>query len=65
MKAKTLAKQLSELRTKPNLPGAQDIEAMNNRGAALELLYHAAHRDDPNSTLHHTYTGLWHGMPSF
>ena len=65
MKAKTLAKQLSGLRTKPNLPGAQDIEAMNNRGAALELLYHAARRDDPNNDLHHRYTGLWDGLPSF
>ena len=65
MKAKTLAKQLSELRTKPNRYGAEDVEAMDNRVAALELLYEATRRDDPNSTLHHTYTGLWDGMPSF
>ena len=65
MKAKTLAKQLSELRTKPNRPGAEDIEAMNNRVAALELLYHATHRDDANSTARGLYTGLWDGMPSF
>ena len=65
MKAKTLAKQLSELRTRPNRYGAEDLEAMNNRGVALELLYHAARRDDPNNTMHHTYTGLWEGMPSF
>ena len=65
MKAKTLAKQISELRTKPNRPGAEDIEAMNNRVAALELLYHATHRDDANSTARGLYTGLWDGMPSF
>jgi hypothetical protein len=65
MKAKTLAKQLSELRTKPNRYGAEDIEAMDNRVKALDLLYEAAKRDDPNNTNHRLYTGLWHGMPSF
>lgn len=65
MKAESLAKQLSELRTKPNRPGAEDIEAMNNRVKALELLYHATRRDDPNSTARGLYTGLWDGMPSF
>ena len=40
MKAKTLAKQLSELRTKPNRPGAEDVEAMDNRVKALELMAH-------------------------
>ena len=65
MKAKTLAKQLSELRTKPNRYGAEDGEAMDNRVAALELLYEATRRNDPNNTMHHTYTGLWDGMPNF
>jgi len=65
MKATTLAKQLSALRTKPNRPGAEDIEAMNNRVAALELLYHATRRDDPNNTQRGLYTGLWDGMPTF
>ena len=65
MKAKTLAKQLSELRTKPSRYGAEDVEAMNNRVKALELLYEATHRDDRNSTMHSVYTGLWDGMPSF
>jgi hypothetical protein len=65
MKAKTLAKQLSELRTKPNLPGAQDIEAMDNRVKALDLLYEAAKRDDRSNTNHRLYTGLWDGKPSF
>jgi hypothetical protein len=32
---------------------------------ALELLYHATHRDDPSSTARGLYTGLWDGMPSF
>ena len=65
MKDKTLVRQLIALRTKPNRPGAEDIEAMNNRVAALELLYHATHRDDPSSTARGLYTGLWDGMPSF
>jgi hypothetical protein len=65
MKGKTLAKQLSELRTQPNRYGAEDIEAMNNRVKALDLLYEAARRDDPNSTMHKLYTGLWDGFPNF
>jgi hypothetical protein len=65
MKAKALAKQLNELRTKPNRYGAEDVEAMNNRVIAMELLYEAARRDDPNSTMHRLYTGLWDGLPSF
>ena len=31
MKSKPLAQQLSELRTKPNRYGAEDVEAMDNR----------------------------------
>lgn len=65
MKAKSLAKQLSELRTRPNQYGAQDIEAMDNRVTALDLLYFAARRDDPANSLHGRYTRLWDGMPSF
>ena len=65
MKAKTLAKQLGELRTKPNLPGAQDLEAMNNRVKALDLLFEAARRDDPANSLCGRYTELWDGLPNF
>jgi hypothetical protein len=65
VKAQTLAKQLSELRTKPNRPGAEDVEAMANRVVALDLMYHAARRDDPANTLHHRYTGLWNVLISF
>ena len=65
MKGKDLAKQISELRTDPSLPGAQDINAMNNRVIVLELLYQAARRDDPNNTRHHCYTGLWDGEVPF
>lgn len=65
MKAKTLAKQLSELRTKPNRLGAEDIEAMDNRVKALEMLYHATRRDDPANACRGCYTGLWDGIPSF
>ena len=65
MKAKTLAKQLSELRTKADRPGAEDIDAMANRVHALDLMYHAARRDDPANTLHGRYTGLWNVLISF
>ena len=65
MKAKPLAQQLSELRTKPNRYGAEDVEAMDNRVKALDLLFDAARRDDPENSLRGRYTGLWDGLPSF
>ena len=51
------------LRTTPTKPGAEDIEAMNNRVLALEWLYRLANRDNKNHTLHHTYTNLWAESP--
>jgi len=30
----------------------------------MQILYRLARRDDPNHTLHGTYTGLWEDMPN-
>lgn len=57
-------KEVAALRVEPTLPGAQDVEAMNNRVKRLELLYHAARRDDPQNGAHGLYTGL-HGSAPF
>jgi len=46
------------LRVKPELPGAQDIEAMNNRCNILDALYLIDGRDKPDHPHYHTYTGL-------
>ena len=46
-------KGLADLRTECTTPGAQDIEASNNRVIALEWLYRTFGRTN------HTYTGLW------
>lgn len=46
------------LRVKPELYGAQDIEAMNNRNHILDALYFIDGRDKPEHPHHHTYTGL-------
>lgn len=59
----TAAEKAAALRIEPTLPGAQDIEAMNNRVKRLELLYEAARRDDPNSGAHSLYTGLHASAP--
>ena len=44
---------VESIRVQANLPGAQDIEAMNNRGIVLEWLYRLSGRTN------HIYTGLW------
>jgi len=44
---------IESLRTKANLPGAEDIEAMNNRMIALNWLYRLSGRTNG------IYTGLW------
>lgn len=46
------------LRVKPELPGAQDIEAMNNRCHILDALYLIDGRDQLGHPQYHTYTGL-------
>lgn len=57
-------KEAAALRIDPTLPGAQDVEAMANRVKRLELLYHAARRNDPQNGLRGCYTGL-HGSAPF
>ena len=44
---------IESLRTKCNLPGAEDIEANNNRMIALNWLYRLSGRTNG------LYTGLW------
>ena len=41
------------LRTQPNLPEGQDVEAMHNRHIALEWLYRLSGRTN------NLYSGLW------
>ena len=50
---------IKNLRTNANLPGAQDVEAMNNRTLALEWLYRISGRTCG------TYTGLWDEFLAF
>ena len=42
----------------PCKPGAEDIEAMENRLVWLEMLYKHEKRDDPAHAKHGLYTGL-------
>ena len=42
----------------PCKPGAEDIEAMNNRQAWMDELYAFDRRDDPLHPMHGLYTGL-------
>lgn len=51
-------KEALALRIEPNLPGAQDIEAMNNRSIRMMALFKAFHRDQPGSEHWGTFTGL-------
>ena len=44
---------MMNLRTQPKKPGAEDIEAMNNRTILIEWLYRLSGRSDG------TYTGLY------
>ena len=44
---------IESIRVQANLPGAQDIEAMDNRVIVLEWLYRLSGRTN------HLYTGLW------
>ena len=53
---------VKNLRTTPAKPGAEDIEAMNNRVLALEWLYRLQGRKDANKPLRCTYTGLWQSI---
>jgi len=42
----------------PCKPGAEDIEAMENRLVWLDMLYKFEKRDDPAHAKHGLYTGL-------
>jgi hypothetical protein len=59
-KRNTPWQEIARLRTTPHphLPGAQDVEAMNNRVLALDWLHRLAGRDDSEHPKHSTYTGL-------
>lgn len=51
-------KEALALRIEPQKPGAEDIQAMNNRSVRLRALFDAFHRHDPNSDHHGCFTGL-------
>lgn len=54
----TPEQQVRQLRTEAQKPGAQDLEAQNNRHTVLEALYHLAGRHHKDSTMHGLFTGL-------
>jgi len=47
------------LRTKPQMPGAEDFDAMDNRQYILDALYVIDGRNKPSHPKHSLYTGLW------
>lgn len=64
LNAMTLQKEAAALWIEPRQAGAADVEAMAARVERLDLLYRAAGRDDPSSSMHGLYTGL-HATPPF
>jgi hypothetical protein len=56
--------QVRILRTEARKPGAEDLHAMENRVLVLDALYTLAGRDNPDSTMHGLYTGLWAEPPA-
>ena len=54
----TPEEQVRLLRTEAIKPGAEDLQAMNNRVAALDALYHLDGRHLDGHPLKSTYTGL-------
>ena len=54
----TPEEQVRLLRTEAIKPGAEDLQAMNNRVAALDALYHLDGRHLDGHPLRGTYTGL-------
>ena len=59
----TPEQQVRSIQTEATSYGATDITAMENRLIALDMLYKFAGREDPNSTMHGLYTGLWAPYP--
>ena len=47
------------MRTKANHPGAEDIEAMDNRIIVLDWLYRLDQREQKNHPHHGLYVNLW------
>ena len=60
----TPEQQVRSIKTETTAYGATDITAMENRVLALDTLYKLAGRDNPNSTMHGLYTGLWAPYPT-
>ena len=60
----TPEQQIRSIKTDTTAYGATDIAAMNARVIALDMLYKFAGRDNPNSTMHGLYTGLWAPYPT-
>ena len=60
----TPEQQVRSLKTEATSYGATDVGAMNARVVALDALYKFAGRDNPNSTMHGLYTGLWAPYPT-
>jgi hypothetical protein len=60
----TPEEQVRLLRTKPRKPAGQDLHAMENRVLVMDALYTLAGRDNPDSTMHGLYTGLWAEPPA-
>ena len=54
----TPEEQVRLLRTEPLKPGAEDVQAMANRVACLDALYHLDGRHLSGHPLRGTYTGL-------
>lgn len=50
-------------RREPSLPGAEDIDAMEERNARLQLLYHLEDRHQPGNSNYGLWTGLEDGAP--
>ena len=57
-KRMTPVEQVCGLDVAPRLPGAEDIAAMANRQAVMDLLYDLDGRKSVSHPLHGLYTGL-------
>ena len=60
----TPEQQVRSIQTETTAYGATDVTAMNARVLAMDMLYKFAGREDPNSTMHGLYTGLWAPYPT-
>jgi hypothetical protein len=60
----TPEQQVKCLRTDARKPGAEDWHSQTNRILVMDALYVLAGRDNPDSTMHGLYTGLWEEPPA-